>query len=113
MNPNMRHTRCILKIALFWLGVGAPGLYGHSTYEAALILDFTGREARAELQLPLDRMSMGFGKSIDGRTLQTDGAGLNRYVLDRFHAQSPDRREFQIRLVAPLQIESVDGAPYV
>ncbi len=113
MNRYVRHRRYLLTIALLCLGVIAPASYAHSTYEAALLLDFTGGEVRAELQLPLERMSIAFGKPISLRTLGSDRAALTQYLLDRFYAQSPDGRPFETRLVTPPQIETVDSSLYV
>jgi hypothetical protein len=73
-------------------------------YQGALLLDFHGNDVRAELQLPAERLQTALGA--------TDSAHVAAYILANLSAALPDGRPFAIELIAPPQIERIEGAPY-
>lgn len=85
---------------------------GHSMYQSAVMLDCDSREARAELQLPVERMEMALGRSIGRQLSPENEARSAEYIVSHFSARSAEG-PFAIRLAAPLAISQIDGAPYV
>ncbi len=100
-------------LPLLALGLASAMAYGHSMYESAVMLDIYSRDIRAEVQLPLERISVAFGEAINSETLNRDRASLTAYILTRLHARALDGRSFQVLLESPLRIENVDRAPYI
>jgi hypothetical protein len=107
--------RLLYSYVLFLLlaAVAAMVASAHSMYQSDVMLDFVGNEVHAEIQIPLERMGMAFGKSISSQTLARETSALRAYVLSRFHARTADGRTFSAQLQSPLTIAVVDGASYL
>src|ERR1700750_1843962 len=72
------------------LGVSSLLLWGiqihaHSMYQSAVLLDFIGHTVKAELQLPLDRLSISFRQTVDNAHLTRERPALLAYVQAHVH----------------------------
>ncbi len=97
------HTRLLAVPVL--VSLLADSSYAHSMYQSAVMLDFSGRETEAELQLPLERVQAALGRDT--------GAPVANYVLSHFGARDSAGHPFTVRLVGAISIKEVDDAPYV
>ena len=75
-------------------------------YQAALLLDFHGAAAEAELQLPVERLQSALGVEVSQQAI-TD------YVLRDFSASLNDGRRFRIEVIDAPHLSEIDGAPYI
>src|SRR5580698_2178399 len=80
-------------------------------YQAALLLDFHGAAAEAELQLPVERLHSALGTEVSQQT-------ITEYILRDFSASlfstSPgDGRKFRIEVIDSPHLSKIDGAPYM
>src|ERR1051325_735287 len=66
----------------------------HTALQSAVLLDFEQNLVRAELQLPLDRLSMAFGQVVDAQTLPGQRLALQGYVLPRIQPATDDGQPF-------------------
>jgi hypothetical protein len=102
-------------IPWLWIAVmvawGGP-VWAHSMHESAVLLDFRGSRVEAELQLPLDRLSISFGRTVDESVLASERADLRSYVLAHIHPVMPDGRALAVQLVS-MTVETVEQAPYL
>ena len=78
----------------------------HSMYEGAILLDFHGATAEAELQLPADRLQSALGTELSPQNIAP-------YILSNFSATLDDGRKFQINLIDGPHPTTIEGAPYV
>ena len=90
---------------------GGPVL-AHSMHQSAVLLDFRGSRVETELQLPLDRLSISFGRTVDESGLALERADLRSYVLAHIHPILPDGRAMGVQLVS-MNVETVEQAPYL
>lgn len=84
----------------------------HSMYQSAVLLDFRGNAVQAELQLPVDRLSVSFGSTVDQDHFAAERADLQSYVLAHVHPETTDGRRFSVQFVS-MKIETVENAPYL
>jgi hypothetical protein len=82
-------------------------------YQAAVLLDFRGTAAEAELQLPAERLQSALGTELSQRTIGKERARITEYVLRDFSASLADGRSFRIELIDAPRFSNMDGAPYV
>ena len=79
-------------------------------YQSAVLLDFAGNTVKAEVQLPIDRLSISFGRPVDARHLPAQRAALQAYVLSHVHPVADNKRPFSVRMES-MEIQNVEGAP--
>src|SRR3954447_17466639 len=91
-------------LAAFVAALSTSACHAHTMYESAVLLDFTGHEIRAELQLPLERMEAAFGRHIAPQLSSVDQAQFADYLLSHFFARSTDGLRFGVRLTTPLTV---------
>jgi hypothetical protein len=82
-------------------------------YQAAILLDFHGAEAQAELQLPTERLQSALGTEVSQQTIGKERARITEYVLRDFSASLGDGRRFRIELIDTPHLSNIDGATYV
>jgi hypothetical protein len=87
--------------------------YGHSMYQAAVLLDFQGTSLNVELQLPVERMETALGLPMTPQVLERERARVIEYILRGLSATCPDGRSFRIEAAGSPVLSSIDGAPYV
>ncbi len=104
------HASVSLPILTFLI---AGAACAHSTFQSAVMLDFVGTQMRVELQLPLERMNAVYGKPLDLHTLPSEQSSLATYILGKFHARTNAGLSLVGSLSAPLELASIDGAPYL
>ena len=97
---------------LLILNASGTAARAHSMHQSAVLLDFQGNAVKAELQLPIDRLSISFRRTVDEQHFPDERAALAAYVLDHVHPMGPDRRPFSVHLVS-MKIETVEQAPYL
>ncbi len=81
-------------------------------YQTAVLLDFKGDTVQAELQLPVDRLSISFRQTVDQDRFAAELPALRSYVLSHVHPVGSDGRPFSVEL-SSMQIQSVEKAPYL
>ncbi len=99
-------------LCFFALATRPAALNGHSMYQSAVLLDLRDDAVDAELQLPLDRLAISFGKTVDQSSLPGLKASLATYVKLHLNPVSETGRAFSTRIGA-MSIETVEGAPYL
>jgi len=84
----------------------------HSMYQTAVLLDFDGNKVGAELQLPVDRLSISFRQTVDEQHFAVERQQLHDYVLEHVHPVTLDGRPFHVEL-RDMSIQTVEKAPYL
>lgn len=84
----------------------------HSMYQSAVLLDFRGNTVPAELQLPVDRLSISFRQTVDDSHFPAEQSDLKSYVLAHVHPITSDGRPFSVQFVS-MAIQTVENAPYL
>ena len=84
----------------------------HSMYQSAVLLDFRGNTVDAELQLPVDRLSISFRQTVDEEHFAGERLGLETYVLAHVHPVTSDGKRFSVKFVS-MGIQTVENAPYL
>ena len=97
--------RSLFRSSLF-IALSLPAS-AHSMFQAAILLDFHGATADAELQLPVERLR----SALDIQPSQR--AQITNYILQNFSASLPDGRRFRVEPVDSPHLSSIEGAPYV
>lgn len=82
-------------------------------YQAAILLDFHGATAFAELQLPLERLQTALRMPLSQQSIEVERARIAKYLGDHFSASLGDGRRFQIEAIDSPHLANIDGAPYV
>jgi hypothetical protein len=98
----------VCTVMSVWSG---PAL-AHSMYQSAVLLDFHGNTVQAELQLPIDRLSISFRQTVDESHFAAERSELQSYVLAHVHPVTTDGRPFSVQFVS-MKIETVEKAPYL
>lgn len=98
----------LIALAAIWSVPSAA----HSMYQSAVLLDFRGNGVRAELQLPVDRLSISFRQTVDADHFAAERAALAKYVLAHVRPVDSEGRAFAVKLDS-MQIETVEKAPYL
>ena len=93
-------------------GVSLPGL-AHSMYQAAILLDFHGSTADAELQLPVERLQTALNVQLSPQSIQREGDQITDYILRDFSASLPSGLRFRIYAIDSPHLSSLEGAPFV
>jgi hypothetical protein len=97
-------------LAMFLLKL--PIVSAHAMYQTAVLLDFDGNKVGAELQLPLDRLSISFKQSVDAEHFPAEKAQVRTYVLEHVHPVTPDGKPFKVDFLDQ-SIQTVEKAPYL
>lgn len=87
-------------------------LSAHSMHQSAVLLDFRDNTVETELQLPIDRLTIPFGRAVDASRFASERADLQSYVLAHVHPIMPDGRPLSVQFVS-MKIDTVEQAPYV
>jgi hypothetical protein len=95
-----------------FVSVGSGSALAHSMYQSAVLLDFHGNTVQAELQLPVDRLSISFRQAVDESHFAAERSELQSYVLAHVHPVTSDGRPFSVQF-ASMKIETVEKAPYL
>jgi hypothetical protein len=105
------HCRCTRWVLWILCIVSAP-IRAHSMHQSAVLLDFRDKTVDAELQLPVDRLSISFRQPVDASHLASERAALVAYVLAHVHPLADGTRPFKVTC-RDLDIETIEGAPYL
>lgn len=89
-----------------------PSASAHAMYQTAVLLDFDGNRVGAELQLPLDRLSVSFKQTVDAQHFPAERDQLRSYVLQHVNPVALDGRPFTVQFLDQ-SIQTVEGAPYL
>ena len=81
-------------------------------HESAVLLDFHSDKVHVELQLPIDRLSISFGKTVDEDHFVAEKSELQQYVLAHVHPVTFAGAIMPVTF-ASMKLEMVEGAPYV
>ena len=81
-------------------------------YQSAVLLNLQNNAVEAELQLPLDRLSISFKQTVDQSRFPGERAELQSYVLKHVHPVTSDGRPFSVRFEG-MKIQTVEHAPYL
>ena len=84
----------------------------HSMYQTALLLDFDGNKVGAELQLPVDRLTISFKQTVDAEHFASEKDQLRAYVLEHVHPVTLDGKPFRVDFLDQ-SIQTVEKAPYL
>ena len=98
----------LCAVLMLWGGPASA----HSMYQSAVLIDFSGNTVRAELQLPVDRLSISFRQTVDNDHFAAERPALTSYVLAHVHPTASDGRPFAVQFVS-MRIETVEKAPYL
>lgn len=90
----------------------AGSVSAHSMYQTAVLLDFDGNKVGAELQLPVDRLTISFKQTVDAEHFASEKEQLRAYVLDHVHPVTLDGRPFRVDFLDQ-SIQTVEKAPYL
>jgi hypothetical protein len=101
-----------LAVLLSVTAIRSDNAQAHSMYQSAVLLDFLGTTVKAELQLPVDRLSISFRQTVDEQHLPAGRAALLSYVQSHVHPVTDDNRPFAVRIES-MEIKTVEGAPYL
>lgn len=112
MKPVYRSQSLALWLWIVVVTAWSGCLSAHSMYQSAVLLDFRGSRVETELQLPLDRLSISFRRTVNASELAAERADLQAYVLAHVHPVMPDGRALSVQLVS-MNIETVEQAPYL
>lgn len=112
--PRSSRFRCtVLLLMVAALSFARPPIVSaHAMYQTAVLLDFDGNRVGAELQLPVDRLSISFKQTVDMEHLPGEKEQLRTYVLDHVHPVTPDGRAFKVEFLDQ-SIQTVEKAPYL
>ncbi|SRR6266568_3629244 len=84
----------------------------HSMYQTAVLLDFDGNKVGAELQLPVDRLTISFKETVDVEHFAAEKEQLRAYVLEHVHPVTLDGKPFRVDFLDQ-SIQTVEKAPYL
>jgi hypothetical protein len=113
-NAAVKQHRSALTVSLVVLiaGFGLNEGHAHSMYQSAVLLDISDDVIKAELQLPIDRLSISFRQTVDQAHLPAAAAELGRYLQSHVHPATADGKAFAVR-VEQVYIKTVENAPYL
>ena len=100
-------------LLLFFCAGGLSTVWGHSMYQAAVLLDFHDHAIEAELQLPVERLQAAMGMPITAQSIEQERARIAGYILHGLSAARPDGQSFAVEVSAPITLSNVEGSPYV
>jgi hypothetical protein len=103
-----RSLLLLFAIVSVWVG---PAM-AHSMYQSAVLLDFRGNTVNAELQLPVDRLSISFRQTVDEEHYPAERTALKSYVLAHVYPVTADGKHFSVQFVS-MAIATVEKAPYL
>jgi len=112
MTRDMFRSSRLIGLLLCSAGISLP-VWAHSMYQAAILLDFHGSTADAELQLPVERLQAAMGVPLSLQNIERESAPIMNYVLRNFSASLPGGREFRIEPIGSPHWSRIEGAPYV
>jgi hypothetical protein len=94
------------------LSVWSEPVLAHSMYQSAVLLDFRSHAVEAELQLPVDRLSISFRQTVDDQHFPAEQGDLVTYVLAHVHPVTQDGQAFSVQFRS-MKIETREKAPYL
>ncbi len=80
--------------------------------QTAVLLDLHQNSVGAELQLPLDRLSISFRQTVDAEHYPAEKEALRTYVLAHVHPTDLNGRPFVVTFNS-MALETVENAPYL
>lgn len=89
-----------------------PRVSAHSMFQTAVLLDFDGNKVGAELQLPVDRLSISFKQTVDAEHFPNEKDQLRSYVLEHVHPVTLDGKPFRVEFLDQ-SIQTIEKAPYL
>ena len=92
--------------------VPVPTAFAHAMYQTAVLLDFNGNRVGAELQLPVDRLSISFRQTVDAEHFPAEKEQLRTYVLQHVHPVTLKGQPFRVDFLDQ-SIQTVEKAPYL
>ncbi len=102
-----------LFVCMLALLISQPSsLSAHAMYQTAVLLDFDGNKVGAELQLPVDRLSISFKQTVDAEHFPAEKEQLRTYVLNHVHPVTPDGKPFKVEFLDQ-SLQTVEKAPYL
>ena len=109
-----RITSIVAFAILFGMMItlGPHRVSAHAMYQTAVLLDFDSNRVGAELQLPVDRLSISFKETVDQQHFPEERDQLRAYVLQHVHPVTLDGRPFDVQFLDQ-SIQTVESAPYL
>lgn len=108
LSRPLLHLVTICAISTIW----SEPVTAHSMYQSAVLLDFRGDKVQAELQLPIDRLSISFRKTVDDSHFAAERSELQSYVLAHVNPVTPEGKPFSVQFIS-MKIDTVEKAPYL
>lgn len=111
---KLSQSSTLLRFLFFAVvaALGSEPAMAHSMYQSAVLLDFRGNTVAAELQLPVDRLSISFRQTVDADHFPSERAALETYVLAHVHPVTSAGRAFSVQFVS-MAIQTIEKAPYL
>jgi hypothetical protein len=106
--PLLFAVLLLTAVSIAW----SEPLSAHSMHQSAVLLDFRGNTVEAELQLPIDRLTISFRRTVDASQFAAERSDLESYVLAHVHPIMPDGRALSVRFVS-MKIATVEQSPYL
>lgn len=107
------HCGAALALAVMLSAVGnIKTVSAHAMYQTAVLLDFDGNKVDAELQLPVDRLSISFRQTVDQDHFPAEREQLRAYVLQHVHPMTLDGKPFEVAFLDE-SVQTVEKAPYL
>lgn len=104
--------RSLLCAVVLTFSAETPQVSAHAMYQTAVLLDFDGNHVGAELQLPVDRLSISFKQTVDADHFPAERDALRTYVLAHVHPVTLAGRPFEVQFLDQ-SIQTVEKAPYL
>lgn len=103
------------SLPLFILSLFAlisPSAWAHSMLQTAVLLDLHRDKVGAEIQLPLDRLSISFKQTVDANHYPAEKQALHDYVLAHVHPTDVSGRPYKVNFDS-MALETVENSPYL
>ena len=102
----------VLFVVVVALWMSTSKAHAHSMYQTAVLLDFDGNTVGAELQLPVDRLTISFKQTVDAEHFPSERNELRSYVLAHVNPVALDGRPFTVEF-RDMSIQTIENAPYL
>jgi hypothetical protein len=112
MMRNIFRSSLLIRLMLWSAGFLLPA-WTHSMYQAAILLDFHGSTADAELQLPVERLQAAMSTQLSQQSIERQRTQITSYILRNFSASVPGGLGFRIDPIDSPHLSSIEGAAYV
>jgi len=101
----------IIRFALCCAAASFPA-WAHTMSQAAVLIDFHGNTADAELQLPLKRLQSALNTELSEQSVGPKRPQITNYILRNFSATLPGGSAFRIDPLDAPHFSRIEGAPY-